>query len=279
MFVEENSNNNHMILGMLMPKWMWESLPHFYQTWMRNYISATIIYLGFGFFFYIYSYHLQRNIYFARESIPSNKAIFSQIIVSMKAIPAYSCYVTISEYVIENGWTKCFSRANDVSVLTYLLYLVIYLLIIEVAIYWVHRLLHDIKPLYKYLHSSHHVYNKKNIISPFAGLAFHPIDGILQAMPHLMALFIVPMHFSMHVKLMFIEGIWTILIHDPINVKNIWPMMGSTYHTIHHTTYKHNYGHYTILMDWMFGTLTHPKDDACQRCYILECNDLRLRTT
>ena len=26
----------------------------------------------------------------------------------------------------------------------------------------------------------------------------------------------------------------------------VWPIMGAGYHTIHHTTYKHNYGHYTV---------------------------------
>eukprot|EP00958_Prasinococcus_capsulatus_P012232 scaffold1216_cov357-Prasinococcus_capsulatus_cf.AAC.12 len=34
--------------------------------------------------------------------------------------------------------------------------------------------------------------------------------------------------------------------------------MGSGFHTIHHTTYKHNYGHYTVLFDWLFGTLRYP---------------------
>ena len=29
--------------------------------------------------------------------------------------------------------------------------------------------------------------------------------------------------------------------------------MGAAYHTIHHTTYKHNYGHYFIYMDKLFG--------------------------
>jgi Delta7-sterol 5-desaturase len=32
-----------------------------------------------------------------------------------------------------------------------------------------HRELHDIKPLYKYLHATHHIYNKENTLSPFAG--------------------------------------------------------------------------------------------------------------
>lgn len=94
----------------------------------------------------------------------------------------------------------------------------------------------------------------------FSGLAFHPLDGILQAVPHVIALFVVPMHFTTHIALLFMEAIWTANIHDCIHSK-IWPVMGAGYHTIHHTTYRHNYGHYTIWMDWMFGTLRDPIDD------------------
>jgi sterol desaturase/sphingolipid hydroxylase (fatty acid hydroxylase superfamily) len=36
------------------------------------------------------------------------------------------------------------------------------------------------------------------------------------------------------------------------------PLLGAGYHLIHHTTYQHNYGHYTTTFDWMFGTLKRP---------------------
>lgn len=36
--------------------------------------------------------------------------------------------------------------------------------------------------------------------------------------------------------------------------------MGAMYHTIHHTLYKFNHGHYTVLFDWLFGTLLTPEE-------------------
>lgn len=97
----------------------------------------------------------------------------------------------------------------------------------------------------------------------FSGFALHPLDGMLQGSPYVIALFIVPIHLITHLSLLFFELIWTASIHDCIHA-NIWPIMGAGYHTIHHTTYKHNYGHYTIWMDWMFGTLKVPlaEDDS-----------------
>lgn len=34
--------------------------------------------------------------------------------------------------------------------------------------------------LHRLFHHTHHKYNKEHTLSPFAGLAFNPLDGILQ---------------------------------------------------------------------------------------------------
>nr|DAD35403.1 TPA_asm: hypothetical protein HUJ06_006043 [Nelumbo nucifera] len=230
LFVDETNFYNRIVLGSFLPENLWKPLPHFLQTWIRNYIGATAIYFISGFLWCFYIYYWKRNVYLPKDAIPSNKAMFLQTFVAMKAMPWYSALPTLSEYMVENGWT---------------------------------RELHDIKPLYKYLHATHHIYNKQNTLSPFAGLAFHPLDGILQAVPHVVSLFLVPTHFTTHMVLLFLEAIWTANIHDCIH-GNVWPIMGAGYHTIHHTTYRHNYGHYTIWMDWLFGTLRDPLSDSAK---------------
>ncbi|KAJ4831873.1 hypothetical protein Tsubulata_046980 [Turnera subulata] len=263
-FVDQTTFFNEVVLAHLLPSSWWSTLPHVWQTWLRNYIAGTLLYLLSGFLWCFYIYYLKRNVYVPKDAIPSNKAMLLQIYVAMKAMPWYCALPTLSEYMIENGWTKCFSSISEVGWFAYAAYLIIYLVFVEFGIYWMHRELHDIKPLYKYLHATHHIYNKQNTLSPFAGLAFHPLDGILQAVPHVIALFIVPTHFLTHIGLLFLEGVWTANIHDCIHGK-LWPIMGAGYHTIHHTTYKHNYGHYTIWMDRMFGTLRDPVDESSEK--------------
>jgi hypothetical protein len=103
------------------------------------------------------------------DAIPSRRAMLLQIRVAMKAMPWYSLLPTISEYLTEIGWTKSFPRINNVGWVAYVGYLAIYMVIVEFGIYWMHRELHDIIPLYKYLHATHHIYNKQNTLSPFAG--------------------------------------------------------------------------------------------------------------
>lgn len=74
-------------------------------------------------------------------------------------------------------------------------------------------------PPRRLLHSEHHKYNKEHTLSPFAGLAFHPLDGILQAVPYTLTLFFCPMHFLTHEILLFFTGVWTTNIHDNLHAK------------------------------------------------------------
>ncbi|KAJ3694435.1 hypothetical protein LUZ60_009915 [Juncus effusus] len=261
-FTAEADWYNEIVLGSLLPGDAWRRLPRPVQSWLRNYIGGSLVYFVSGFLWCLVIYYWKRNVYLPKDAIPSNQAMYLQIKVASKAMPWYCLLPTLSEHMVELGWTRCFSSIAEVGWSMYLVYLALYLVLVEFGIYWMHRELHDIKPLYKWLHATHHIYNKQNTLSPFAGLAFHPLDGILQAVPHVIALFVVPMQFTTHIALLFCEAIWTANIHDCIHGK-VWPVMGAGYHTIHHTTYKHNYGHYTICFDWLFNTLRDPELDEC----------------
>lgn len=96
------------------------------------------------------------------------------------------------------------------------------------------------------------------------GLAFHPVDGALQASPYMVGLFLMPVHFWTHTALLFFTGVWTASIHDTIR-GHTEPIMGSKYHTYHHTAYTDNYGQFFVFFDWLHGTLTDPLVLAAQR--------------
>lgn len=256
-FVEETSWYNDIVLGPFIPPDVRAKIPHTAQTWLRNYSAGLLIYFITGGLWCLYIYYWKRHVYFPNGGVPSKEPILLQIWVSMKGMPLYVSLPTLSEYMIERGWTRCYASISEVGVPQYVMLTFLYLALVEFGIYWMHRGLHDVKPLYKWLHATHHIYNKENTLSPFAGLAFNPIDGILQACPHVIFIFLVPTHFFTHELSLFVESVWTANIHDCIHGK-VWPIMGAGYHTIHHTTYRHNYGHYTIWMDWMFGTLRDP---------------------
>mmetsp|Transcript_49043 Transcript_49043/g.83810 ORF Transcript_49043/g.83810 Transcript_49043/m.83810 type:complete len:139 (-) Transcript_49043:369-785(-) len=119
-----------------------------------------------------------------------------------------------------------------------------------------HRTLHENKFLYKHVHGLHHKYNMGHgkELSPWASVAFNPLDGVLQASPYVAFLFVVPCHYLTHMFMLFFTAIWATNIHDGL-VGDTEPIMGSKYHTIHHTHYHYNYGQFFIFCDWFWGTL------------------------
>ncbi|KMZ61546.1 hypothetical protein ZOSMA_51G00370 [Zostera marina] len=259
-FVDEASSYNNFVLGNSIPSFLWKDLPHPAQTWLRSWVAGTILYFLSSFVSYLSIRFLVHRGRLAKDTLPPNKAMIVQMLVAMKALPMYSVLPALSEFLVEKGWTRCYSSINEVGWPLYFVHVAAYLMVCEIGVYWTHRKLHEVKPLYKYIHAVHHIHNKENTASPFAGLAFNPVDGIVQALPHLLAIFLVPTQFATHIALLLLEGLWTANIHDCVNGKS-WPILGAGYHIEHHKTYRHNYGHYTVFMDWICGTLRNPEDD------------------
>lgn len=261
--VEENDWKNGMVMWIL-PESVRQRMPRVVKAWFRCYVMAMGLYLGLGAAWSYYIYYAFGKQLFADGNKPTVPAMLEQIKVSSLAMPIYSALPAFVEWVMEQGWTRVFSRVSDVGVGAYLGYFVLYMTSVEFGVYWMHRLLHDIRPGYTYLHYIHHIYNKEHTMSPFAGLAFHPIDGILQAIPYFWTLFLVPAHALTVELLLFGTAIWTNNIHDNLNGR-MEPIMGAGYHTIHHTKYNKNYGHYFVYMDTIFGSLLSPDKLAAQK--------------
>ena len=79
----------------------------------------------------------------------------------------------MTDFIVERGYTLAYPRVDDVGLLMYVVYFFAYMALVEIGVYWMHRLLHDIKPLYQGLHVYHHIYNKQHTLSPFAGRRYH----------------------------------------------------------------------------------------------------------
>merc|ERR1712159_539102 len=131
---------------------------------------------------------------------------------------------------------------------------------VEVGIYWVHRKLHTNKFLYNWVHLRHHSFFHEEELSPFASIAFNPLDGILQASPYIVVALFIPTHFWTHLILFFFTAIWATYIHDGLKESETGIVMGSRYHTVYHTHLVYNYGQIFIFADAFFGTLRDPTE-------------------
>ena len=81
----------------------------------------------------------------------------------------------------------------------------------------------------------------------FVRAASHPAEAV-DALPYSISIFL-------FFVLLSLNGIWTFNTHGCLETK-MWPFLTADYHTMYHIMHRYNYGNYTILMDWLFGTLS-----------------------
>ena len=243
-----------------------EESAYYSLCYLRDLVGGSLVYWLTAGVWHVIIYVLFVNEIFHKKNrpLPSWTTIIDQILLSQASLLIYAGLPVISEYMIENNMTMVYFYVDDIGGwLNYFVCLGAYLFCVEFGIYWMHRKLHEEKFLYKYIHALHHKYNKPLTLTPWASIAFNPLDGILQASPYVFFLMFVPVHYFTHVFLLFFSGVWATNIHDAV-----WgdtePIMGAKYHTMHHTHYHCNFGQFFIFWDWVFGTLKVPNRDLVE---------------
>lgn len=230
---------------------------YYTQCYLRDVIVGSSMYWTIAGGWHIYIYNVYGITLFIEKNraFPNFNTILRQQILAQYSILYYAFLPVIGEFFIENDLTRTYYYIADMDGWgNYLWTTLLYFLLVEVSVYWIHRTLHMNKFLYKAVHAAHHQFNQINTLTPWASLAFNPIDGILQGSPYVMHLFFVPTHYFTFLILLFFTSIWAINIHDTVLLDSE-PIMGAKYHTIHHTHYHYNFGQYFIFCDWLWGTL------------------------
>ena len=233
---------------------------YYLQCYLRDLIGGHCVYWGTAGCWHLYFYKWRGKELFTDKgrAFPSTETIQHQMKLASGSLFVYAALPVLSEFLIEGGYTKVYFFVEEVGWPMYCAMLFAYLTLVEIGIYWMHRTLHTNKFLYNHIHQPHHKYDKADTLTPWASIAFHPLDGILQASPYVVGLFIVPVHYFTHVFLLFFSGMWATNIHD-----SMWgdfePIMGSKYHTIHHTKFIYNYGQWFTFCDDYWGTLHVPQ--------------------
>jgi len=239
-----------------------EELGYYMVTYLRDLIAGILVYYIAAGVWHIMIYHVLRERIFKgqEDQIPTAATIWDQICLAQASVFCYAALPVFSSWLVENGYTRAYFYVDEIGGWSnYLAWTVAYFVLVEIGIYWVHRTLHTNKFLYKYVHALHHKYNSAATLSPWASIAFNPLDGIAQASPYVVAMFLVPCHYITHLLMLFFTGIWSTNIHDAVP-GNIEPIMGAKYHTVHHTHYHYNFGQIFIYCDKFWGTLKTPEE-------------------
>ncbi|TAQ89783.1 hypothetical protein B7494_g1862 [Chlorociboria aeruginascens] len=101
--------------------------------------------------------------------------------------------------------------------------------------------------------------------TPYAAIAFHPVDGFAQSVPYHVFPFIFPLQKFAYLALFVFVQIWTVFIHDGEYVANSPVINGAACHTMHHLYFNYNYGQYTTLWDRLGGSYRKPNEELFRR--------------
>ncbi|KAL5386592.1 hypothetical protein DPSP01_003960 [Paraphaeosphaeria sporulosa] len=183
-----------------------------------------------------------------------------EIISSFSAVPFINL-LTLPIFLAEvRGHSLLYSNANECGWTWLAVSTVLYMAFNDFAIYWIHRLEHH-PSVYKYIHKPHH---KWIVPTPWAALAFHPLDGFIQSTPYHLFVFICPMQRHLYMVLFVAVQIWTIFIHDGDMISGHWTekwLNSPAHHTLHHMYFTVNYGQYFTWADTYFGSHRAPQPE------------------
>lgn len=237
---------------------------YYFNCYCRDLIAGSVVYWLTAGVWHLFIYNIYVKDIFTNRNRPLPKfdTILDQMTLSQASLFIYAALPVLSEFLIENNFTKAYFYVDEIGGWSnFAVYFILYVALVELGVYWMHRSLHTNKFLYKYIHGLHHKYNQASTLTPWASIAFNPLDGILQASPYVFFLLFVPVHYFTHVFMLFFSGIWATNIHDAV-----WgdsePIMGAKYHTVHHTHFHYNFGQFFVFCDRIFGTYRIPDVDV-----------------
>ncbi|KAI4619553.1 uncharacterized protein J4E87_007443 [Alternaria ethzedia] len=219
-------------------------------------LGATSLYLFFSSLSYytVFDRRLEYHPRFLKNQVSQEikSSLFAIPFINLCTLPIFLAevrghsliYTNTSEY----GWPWLVASAA------------LYMAFNDFAIYWIHRLEHH-PSVYKYIHKPHH---KWIVPTPWAALAFHPLDGFVQSLPYHIFVFICPMQRHLYMVLFVAVQIWTIFIHDGDMITGHWTekwLNSPAHHTLHHMYFTVNYGQYFTWADTYFGSHRAPQPE------------------
>jgi len=174
---------------------------------------------------------------------------------AVDAMPFIAILTTPFFFGEVRGYSKLYDTLSDQPFPYYnLLQFPLFLIFTDFCIYFIHRGLHH-PSIYKHLHKAHH---KWIMPTPYASVAFHPVDGFLQSLPYHVFPFIFPLQKWAYVALFVFINFWTITIHDGEFIANNPIINGAACHAIHHIEFFGNFGQFSTWPDRLGGTYRQP---------------------
>lgn len=203
--------------------------------------------------------------YFTKSKIQdkqaSRKDFIREILHSMQTTLVFTAVAMIVLFTPLKQHTLIYDKLTDFPIWWVPVSLVLSLIIHDTYFYWMHRLLHH-KKIFRLTHLVHH---KSINPSPWASYSFHFLEAWTEGGVLILLAFVLPMHtltIGLFTVAGFIINVYGHLGYEiaPRRLRNsiLFEVFNtSTYHNLHHSKFKGNYGLYFRVWDRLMKT-EHP---------------------
>jgi sterol desaturase/sphingolipid hydroxylase (fatty acid hydroxylase superfamily) len=166
-------------------------------------------------------------------------------------------------------FTQLYSSIEEFGIVYLIASIPILLLVHDTYFYWTHRAMHH-PAIFKWAHHTHH---KSTNPSPWAAMAFHPVEAVVEALYVTLASLIIPLHplaIAIFLLIMMTYNVYGHLGYELYPRGFATSRLGkwintSVNHNQHHQYFKGNYGLYFLWWDRWMGTLRSDYNDAFER--------------
>lgn len=198
---------------------------------------------------YLYFFYWKRDRYHP-DYRPDRVANLNSMKWAFYSAAGNSALVVPVELMIIYGKSQVYFGIGDRGIAYLVLSAIIVLVIAETLIYWIHRVSHT-KFLYQHLHRYHHRFREP---TPFASIAFHPLDAFFQALPYHLCAFLLPLNVWVYHGFVMLATVWAVAIHDRVRLVPTEWVNHTGCHMVHHWYFAYNYGQFFTVWDRLCGT-------------------------
>jgi lathosterol oxidase len=212
-----------------------------------------------AFFFF---YTIKNNSWFSKkiqQTFPKRKDYLREIGYSIITAFIFSAVGYLVFLTPFRQFTQVYTNFNEYSLGYFFFSLALTFLVHDTYFYWAHRFMHH-PGVYKIVHRVHHLSTNP---SPWAAMAFHPIEAVIEASVIIIIAVLFPIHpltIGVFLLGMMIYNIYGHLGYELYPKSFAKSSIGkwintSVSHNQHHQFFKGNYGLYFLWWDRWMGTL------------------------
>ena len=238
----------------------------FFEFWTKEALGIVADYFKFATSaFVIFYILLKKPMWFRKvqKKLPKLSDYGRDIMYSMISVLIFATVALLTFYYGKD-YVNTYQSIDEYGLVYYGFTWVFMFFIHDTYFYWMHRAMHH-PTLFKHVHLVHH---KSTNPSPWTAYAFHPIEGLFEAMIVPILAFSIPIHGSAIGLFLLFQIIYNVYGHLGFELypKNFHKNVVGKYvntsvaHNLHHDKFHGNYGLYFLIWDRIMGTVRNDYD-------------------